>query len=690
MGNIHLDTKHQIFWLNYQYLTSKGVDENAISQWSKRKICKRKYIDGRAYINYDTIPAPTREKLPDKEGLKAEYNRQKTELKEQWCFYRLEPVYKKCDRFPEFVNAILKDGRYNKLSRSQVNYFARRACVIEKAVELHGMHKEKGWLTGLYYAYSRLYPDDYSMKNRFCMMLKKAREEGVLNAAIDKRSLRVFTPKYTEEYQNMAHEFLSDPRAFDTVMCHEKIQEVCEDLQIEAPSVWWVRDYYRKNRNFINITRHGKEVYEKEQRPYANIIPALHRNTQWQIDGWEIPIYGKRQREDGSWELYFKYVFFAVLDAHSRKYVGYCVGESENTEVILKALENAVKNTGVLPYEIVSDNHSFNKTKEAEHFKAALDKIGVHWTVDSNPRRKAILERSFRTLSEKHLKNHYGYIGAGIRSKKKGSRMPQELIDEYTKNSSRMPNFDTIATSVISSVLEYNDKVKPKFKQSPNERYEASEQPKCFEVDVFKRMQLFTRKSEQTVSNGQISIKRGMYEYTYQLPAKLSTQYNGKTVCLRYSDFEHIYLYDIENDNPICSLYRKLEIHGAMGDQTDADVKKLHKNTGRLKGIKSKLRKQKSTLSVQADTLNPNAAEAMNKIKTPKDVVKQVEQDFRLRESALNQGVKPERVTEMSVIGMLKTEETERKENRHPFSVKQGEIRKISIEELAESVSFRQ
>lgn len=690
MNNIYVDTKHQVYWLSYEWFDLKGISQNTYTCWCKRGVSKRKYIDGRAYINYDTIPLESREKLPDKEGLKKEYNRQKTELKEQWCFYRLEPVYKKSDRFPEYVNAILKDGRYNKLKREQVNYFARRACVIEKAIELHGMHKEKGWLTGLYYAYSRLYPDDYSMKNRFCMMLKKAREEGVLSVAIDKRSLREFTPKYTEEYQYMAHEILSDPRAFDTVMCHEKMQTACEKQQMETPSVWWIRDYYRKNKNFINITRHGKEVYEKEQRPYANIIPALHRNTQWQIDGWEIPIYGKRQREDGSWELYFKYVFFAVLDAHSRKYVGYSIGESENTEVILKALENAVKNTGVLPYEIVSDNHSFNQTKEAEHFKAALDKIGVHWTVDSNPRRKAILERSFRTLSEKHLKNHYGYIGAGIRSKKKGSRMPQELIDEYTKNSSRFPNYDTIAISVIDSVLEYNDKVKPKFKQSPNERYENSEQPKCFEVDVFKRMQLFTRKTEQKITNGQFTIKRGEYEYSYQLPAEFSTRYNGETVTLRYADFGTMYLYDYATDAPICSVLQKSDIYGAMGDQTDADIHKLHKNTGRLKGIESKSRKRKNTIFDQCDTINPNAADAINKVKAPKEVVKQIEQNLHLREIALNQGVKPERVTDAPALGMLTVSAPEREENNHPFSVKTSEICKISIEELAESMSFRQ
>ncbi len=93
-----------------------------------------------------------------------------------------------------------------------------------------------------------------------------------------------------------------------------------------------------------------------------------------------------------------------MIDACTGRVVGSYVDSSENTETILKGLENAVETTGVLPFEIVSDNHSFNQTKEAEHLKNALTTIGVHWTVSMNPRRKSKVERSFRTFGDDFCK----------------------------------------------------------------------------------------------------------------------------------------------------------------------------------------------------------------------------------------------------------------------------------------------
>lgn len=680
MNSIHLDTKHQVFWLSYEYLLDKNISQGTLNSWSTRKLCKRKYIDGRAYINYDTIPEPTRVKLPAKEGLKKEYLRQQDELYENWYTQELKAAYRG-DRVPVWVNAILGDGRYGKLKREQVTYFARRASVIERVSEIRDSCLGKPKLAALFYAYSTLYPDDYSKKNRFCMALKKVRDEGVLDMAVDKRKLREFAPKYSDVHLFLAEGILSDPRAFDMPDSHEMLQGACSRLDIQTPSFWWLRQYYRKNKNYINAGRLGKTAYEKEYKPYAKIIPALHRNTQWQVDGWEIPIYSKRQKGDGTWELYFKYVLFAVLDAHSRKYIGFSIGESENTEVILQAVEDAVKNTGVLPYEIVSDNHSFHKTKEAEHFKSELEKIGVHWTVDSNPRRKAILERSFRTLGEKHFKHYYGYIGQGVRSKMETGRTQQELLDEYTKNHSRFPNYDQIATITCSAIYDYNEKVKPSLKQSPNERYEKSGQPKCFAVDLFKRMVLFGRKTEQKISKGQITIKRGMHEYSYQLPSKFMTQYGGKAVTVRYAGFDEIYLYDIETDSPICSVPQKIEIHGALGDRTDGDTENLYKNSGRTRGNESKLQKRKDSVYEKSDTVNPNAADAMNVMKVPKDAVKQAKQNLLLREMVGDKGVSVDNVAELPAIGMLKVDKPEKKENRHPFTPK-GEVKmgKIKIE----------
>jgi transposase InsO family protein len=130
----------------------------------------------------------------------------------------------------------------------------------------------------------------------------------------------------------------------------------------------------------------GEEAWQRENRTYLKIIPALFAGDQWMMDGWRIPIYCKRRNDKGGMEYFVTYNLFAVMDAHSRRIIGYDVAESENTENILKGLERAVETTGTLPYEIVADNHAWNKTKEADNFKEETERLGVHWTIDSNPR----------------------------------------------------------------------------------------------------------------------------------------------------------------------------------------------------------------------------------------------------------------------------------------------------------------
>jgi hypothetical protein len=682
MIDIYLDSNGQAVWLSYEYLQSKEILRDTINKWSTRDICTRMYLNGRAYIKYDTIPEPTRAKLLTMEGIRAEYNRKKIENTVYIFTKELQAAYKSM-QFPVYVREIQSNTENSKLKDEQVREFARKACVIEHVLWLHQEYHRPNKLEALFYAYSSIYPNDYSMKNRFCMMLKKAREEGILSVAIDKRIFRELAPKYTAVHIQLAEAFLSDSRNFSIRACHEKIVDACNELNMSAPSFWWVRDYYRANKQFIDTERFGKANHEKENGLYAKIIPAKNRNTQWQMDGWEIPIYGKRLNNKGGWEIYCKYVLVAVMDAHSRKMIGYCVAESENTAAILKALEIAVKNTGVLPFEIVADNHSFNKTKEAAHIKAAMDKIGVKWTVDSNPRRKAILERSFRTLGEMHFKDEYGYIGQGVRSKMKGGRMPQELIDEYTKNQSRFLTWEQITTITMRCILDYNAKEKPTTKQSPNQRYELSKDKCSYAVSEFTRMSLFCKQSEFKVQHGQITIKRGMYTYEYQIPSAYSTPYNGKTVGVLYHDFDEIYLFDLETNEPICSVKEKNEIHGAAGDQSETDTQNLYKNTGRMKGNQSKECKRKNAIDNGADTINPNAIDTINKIKTPKELVKTLEQNKELQKLVIEQDVNTAKVTDLPEISAIKYKRANIKDNanKSPFAPKNiAEIGKIVIE----------
>lgn len=676
--NISIDTRRHTVWLSYEYLSEHGVSEGVLNSWSVRGKCDRIYIDGRTFLDYDSIPEPSRRKLPSKEDITAEYHSAISAGRKAFFLGRLQDAYSG-KGFVKWIDKINED--YEGLIPEKVTECARRASVFERILEITDCNTGRGILEALHVAYNQLYPGNYRHKSRLCMALSKARKEGVLSVAVDKRATIKRSASFGSEHQYLAEFILSHNKAFNITTAYDKFCEACIDQNYKTPSFSWFKKYYSDNSDRIDRNRLGESVYQNKGANYAKIIPALYAGDQWQIDGWVLPIYCWKRNEKGGKEYFFRYSLFTVMDAHSRKIVGYDIAESENTENILHGLERAVKNTGILPFEIVADNHSFNKTKEADNLKAQMEALGTTWTVDSNPRRKAILERSFRMLGDNHFKSCYGYIGQGIKSRIKNGITQQELKDIYTKPGN-MLSFEQVCTVAYTAIHEYNNSIRKSLGESPVQRFEASAQPHSIRIDDFAAIALFHRQADYKVANGQINIQRGMHRYEYQLPAKYAAQYNGKRIGVRYYNFEQIYLYDIDADTPICSVEQKPSIHGALANQTEQDRTLLMQNKGRIKGIDTRQMKQKENLFDAANSINPNIYEAANKVTSSKDVLKTAKQTYDIRLMLAQQGIYADRIAPLPEVGEMldkSLKPRKAKENKHPFSIKPGEITTIVI-----------
>lgn len=685
---IYIDYKHSIYWLSYEWFLNHEISENTISQWSKRKVCRSRYIDGRAFIDYDSVPDRTRAKLPTKEEIRIEQSIERKKHMEDHFYEKMQKASQSI-RVNYWANQILTE--YPVLKREKAVEFGRRAAVFEVLIDFHNTFKWNGEFSAMFRAFNCVFPEKgYARTSRLNMALKKAKEQGIISVSVDTRVLRNDGSAYKEDYTGLAMAILGDRRAFAIVDCYDMFVEACDYLKYEkTPSFGWFKGFWSKNRVLIDQTRLGESGWQKKYGTYAKIIPALNAGDQWQMDGWTIPVYCKKPNANGGYEYFVRYNLFVVMDAHSRKIVGFDMAESENADTIMKSLEMAVKSTGTLPYELVADNHSFNKTKEATNLKAATETLGMTWTIDSNPRRKAILERAFRVLGDKHFKRRYGYIGQGIRTKLENGLTQQELKDKYTKPEN-MLTYDQMYAIVVDVVLEYNKSIRKTLGDSPENLYAKSEKPNSIEVDDFNRLVLFNRESEHKVTHGQITIKRGMHIHEYQLSAEYSTKYNGKMVRVRYPDFDEIYLYDLETDEPICSVQQKQSIHGATANQSDNDVLNLLKNTGRIKGIETKKRKKKESIFDAGSNINPDFIYAANAVTMPKDAIAKAKQDFELRSILTDKGVNVSTISELPVINTISTEKSNVKDNKSPFAVKDVEPGILNIEKLVKATNSHQ
>ncbi|MCS2335392.1 transposase [Bacteroides sp. BFG-606] len=629
-----MENEKQVF-IPQSFLLEKGVKYKTIEMWIFRKtIVPFKYNDEMFY-NYDSIPAPTRAKLPSKEAIIRAREREKDEGTINEFYERL--LVAKDNYFPTYREVYLQRG----LSPDKVLENSQKHAVLEEILTIRDEHREEHERFPLRYvwqAFCKIYPNWY-VYHAFSLALNTCVNEGIERLLIKK-----YVPaekKFDARYDKMILDCMSSMKKYTQPKIHKKICKACDLKGWEKPSLSWTKQTCVRLEAATFMARNGATDFYYNRKPYMGLIPAQNANSQWQIDGWRLPFYMKD---------FETLTLFWVIDACTGRIVGSYVDSSENTETILKGLENAVETTGVLPFEIVSDNHSFNQTKEAEHLKNALTTIGVHWTVSMNPRRKSKVERSFRTFGDDFCKEEYGYIGQGIKSKMKNGRSAQEMIDKAVKKPLIREQIALIAGRCIE---EYNN-TKGKDGKSPNERYEeavndSNRIKKSFKVTELDRIALFVRRSEATVRRGQIVIERGGMKYEFELNAKQFNKFNNRKFGVRYATFDEIYLFDLEKDTYIDTVQRKKYAHSALADQTEEDKTLQFKHKGRLNGIDNEVKKAQVDIYNKAVSIDPEAAYIMNPLLTPKADFNEYLRNGNLADFAERHGIRPQDMPEIPV-----------------------------------------
>lgn len=541
-------------------------------------------------------------------------------------------------------------------------------AVLIRANELYRegvVTKNSSTLASVYEAFNAVCPNRYSY-HRFAHNMRRMENDGVQQLVTDRRGGN--NRKINDVIKKWLLDAMSSGKKYGPTFIHRMIGDLCGQYGYKSPSLSWVKTNYYRMRPLVTASRCGNDEQVYNELPYAGILRASAPGGQWQIDGWRLPFY---------MEGFRTLTLFAVIDAHSGKVVGYHVDRTENTETILKGIENAVNNTGTLPREIVSDNHSFNQTKEAGNFKAALERMGCAWTVSQNPRYKGIVERSFGTFGETFCKPMYGYIGQGIKTRRANGRTSQDLVDKYTRSGCWLTE-DQIKLIAVDAVEKYNSTCPDKRTASPDEMYDRTANI-GIPVDEMQQMVLFTRKGIYKVKKGQVNIERSGIVYEYQLSAEQFMKLNGKTVAVRYADRDMIYLFDEKTDAPLGSVPRKQYAHGALCDQTEEDIKILNRHKGRLNGIRTAIKQQQTEITECAVAIDPEAAYAMNQKLTPKNILETLKEGGRRINEARRLGIEPEYVTNMPVFSEVATYSSENRKTKRgkesPFTPSDHKIK---------------
>ena len=653
---IYIEGNH--LYLSKRYLRCI-VSIKTIENWKEETGIVKLVLDSECFYLYKSIPYRTRKKLLPADRIIAAETKNIAEAKVKELLH--QAYWFKYTAYKSVYEI------ENSFTTEQVTKFARLHSVFKAILDLKKTESFKNLIV-LQEAFNELFTGKYKTKQAFSQAILKASVDGVMSVALDKRTFgnnnrdkRESTP----QVDYIISALVACNGKFTNGEMLKKANAYFDEKGLGQYSLSWMKKQRRewlKNPE-IYKARYGKTEADK-QLPYATMKHADYIHVQYQIDGWTLPF----------WEDKFhRSVLVYVIDNCSKKIVGFAIGNTENSETIKAALRNAVNNTGVLPFEVVMDNHSFTQTQAAFNFENLLTKLGSRLTKTSNPKHKAIIERYNQNL-DGLFKKYYGWLGKSIRSKSIENIAGEELRTEYAKNF--IPK-NTVIANTVEVIETYNNTLQRG--KTPNQIFEENTHPNPIVLNQYHRAELLPFQILKQISRGQINIMRGVEKFEYQLPASLYPQWNNQTVVVTHDNLsDGIYLFNKDNGEGITFLKQKYKINNAKAQQTDEDVKELNKNKGRLKGIETQARKKLEETRDRALNIDPEAYAKVNALTTPKDVIKELEQSANLRMLAELNGVILNELEASTQTFDLPASLQPVKKDSNPFTVTNNKIELIN------------
>lgn len=358
----------------------------------------------------------------------------------------------------------------------------------------------------------------------------------------------------------------SMPKNYSNDYIIRKITDMCELNGKRVPSRRWFGQniFELPGTKFLTSKRFGSSRKSHIHKSYIPTEGALYAGDCWEMDATRVNIVGHSveivDEITGKKKKVEKFLMVvAIRDVHSGDIVGYSFDHSENRRVYTDAIAMAVKNTGYLPYEIITDRFPGHNTPEVETLFARMEAIGVKIEISHNANDKAGVERFFRTLQQITMPDSDFFYGDGIMSRSLSAfRSPEYL--EGIKKESKKAGFDMYAAVEESTYIieAFRDTLYSKYSRkhkkvnlSPRQLHDQSEKPHVIEVSDATISMLFglKKKNIQIRNNGQIETEiYGVKMHYFISPAYYDVikNYHLESVVLSYDieDLSVVYLWE--------------------------------------------------------------------------------------------------------------------------------------------------
>ncbi|MBE9583648.1 Mu transposase C-terminal domain-containing protein [Mucilaginibacter sp. JRF] len=234
------------------------------------------------------------------------------------------------------------------------------------------------------------------------------------------------------------------------------------------------------------------------------------------------------------------------------------------------------------------------KSKESVVYLSKLKKCGVlirqHTVL--NPSDKSFIESWFGTFSQLFLKNVPGFLGDGIKSKRKDGKPNSDIIEKYRKKRELRTKRE-LDELLRAKIIEYNSTREYK-NSTPNSLFANSVIKNGKKVDEsLSRIILFKEKTcELTKAGIRLQVNNKLHEYLiYTDNIPFFHKYFNKEITIRYNplNMDVIYLYPTDSFFHIATLNLHVNFPLAQVSQTEEDRNRIRDFSLKRYAMKKKL-----------------------------------------------------------------------------------------------------
>lgn len=359
-----------------------------------------------------------------------------------------------------------------------------------------------------------------------------------------------------------------------------------------------------ENRQICTLARHGKDAAKNAiERTIKRRRPSF-ADALWVSDGSTIQL----RYVDSSGKVRSDLYYYAVADAYSDCIVGFAIGYTETATLVQAAYRDAVRKTGMMPYEINYDGASANRSEEVQQLFDNLSQL--HFKAAPYNGKSKIIEAIGGRLEQRNMRHFANFKGGNITAKSLDSRANPDFLTQQHKNG-HLPSEQQVVAQFKLVIEVYNNTIVKKYKRTPAERYRDADDRRK-QMDHLTMVEAFwvERRHQARYTKDGITIEVDGERYTYEVEVERGVEdfawrmrHLGDSFTVKYDpdDLEYICLY--QQGVWVATARQKYEVPMAVIDREDGEGKIISKSLTQRDQYWQQLQREAAALNDEMEVL---------------------------------------------------------------------------------------